>query len=80
MTEDIQFTLGRVEGKLDALIASSAGLTDYVHDLVEDQNKLHTRVTVLETRRSLFKEWGAVMISIASAIAVLYGQFKGLFH
>lgn len=79
-TDEIRLLLGRVDGKLDLVINNQAAASLRLNDLSEDVNKLHTRVTVLETRRSVFKEWGAVLISIASAFAVLYGQFKGLFH
>lgn len=78
---ELTLMIGRLDGKLDAVLSAVAGHTEKISDMGEDLNKLHTRVTVLEARRGAFKEWVAVGFSVFAAIATAYSTFlKGLFH
>lgn len=43
---------GRVDEKLDSILTNFKSIKDEVHEIREDINKLHTRVTVLEKKRT----------------------------
>lgn len=77
---DIHLFLGRVEGKLDAVITTQASFTSTLERWDDRAAKLSERVTILETRRSVLKEWAALTLSVLATLAAVYANMKGLFH
>lgn len=69
---DLHLFLGRVEGKLDAVIASQTALASRLDKGESAHGELRDRVTVLETRRSSLKDWAAhLMALLALALGAL---------
>lgn len=65
---DLHLFLGRVEGKLDAVISQNVALASRIDKSESAAGDLRDRVTVLETRRSSLKEWAAHIMALAALL------------
>lgn len=72
--------LGRVEGKLDILIASQSSLADRVVKLGEGHAQHGERITALESRNTSLRSLVGIIIAIAAAAAAIFGNLRGFFH
>jgi hypothetical protein len=77
---DLHLFLGRVEGKLDAVITAQAGFTASLERERDARQSLADRVAAVEVRRTTLKEWWALAISVLTACTVIYSNLKGLIH
>lgn len=72
--------LGRVEGKLDILIASQSSLADKVDGLTSGQSKHGERLTALETRNTQLHVFLGFAFAIIAAVTAIWADVKGFFH
>lgn len=77
---ELHLFLGRVEGKLDAVITAQASFTARLEREADARQSLSDRLAALEVRRVTVKDWWALLVSIGTACAVIYSNTKGLFH
>lgn len=77
---ELHLFLGRVEGKLDSVIAAQTVISTRLDRVDGARQALSERLSVLETRRTTISDWWALVISVCTALAVLYSNTKGLFH
>lgn len=77
---DLHLFLGRVEGKLDAVIASQAGLSQRITANEATSTAHGERLAVLETQKSTAKHLAALVISVIAMIATVAEHLKGWLH
>jgi hypothetical protein len=76
-TNELHLFLGRVEGKLDAAIASLVALGTHVSETDKTVAKVSERVTIIEAKLESKRGLITILISIAAAAAAIWGNLKG---
>lgn len=79
-TNELHLFLGRVEGKLDSVLAAQSAFGERLAKMEWGHVKVAERLTTLETGSTLSKHWAALFISVISMVTVAADHLKGLFH
>ena len=80
-SNELHLFLGRVEGKLDAVISSQAGLSQRMSSQDAVLTSHAERIVTLETQKSSAKHVVALTISIFAVIASLFDHLTtGFLH
>jgi hypothetical protein len=77
-TNELHLFLGRVEGKLDAAIASLVSLGSHLSETDKAVARVSERVTVIESRLGFGRWLVPILISIAAVCATALDHLKGL--
>lgn len=79
MDQELLMLIGRMEGKLDTLVALQATQNERIANLETRTGAVETRVTVIETTTGSNRNWWATMaaalIAVVSASASLFGGY-----
>lgn len=76
---DLMLLLGRVEGKVDALVNLQSSTTQRVETIEHRQVSVEHRVTAIEAKAAGSKAWLAHLMSVAAlvaSIATVYFEYK----
>ena len=79
MDQDLIMLIGRLEGKLDALVSLQPTQNERLGNLELRTASVETRVTVMETTSSSNRSWWAsltaLLVAIVTALASLFGGY-----
>ena len=79
MDQDLIMLIGRLEGKLDALVSLQTTQNERLGNLELRTASVETRVTVMETTSSSNRSWWAsltaLLVAIVTALASLFGGY-----
>ena len=77
---EIHLILGRVEGKLDSVLTNQTVFAIRISDVEKAIHPLSERIVILETRRSVVRDWIALAAAGAALLYSTWDHIKQVFH
>jgi hypothetical protein len=80
MNADFLVSLGRLEGKVDALLQHQTNTASRLDHVEKRQTETDLKVAGIEARGGASKDWKATLISLGALAISALGFLKGLLH